>query len=312
MEVNDPRRTDLYVSAATFVHQHELHPDPSAYLAHGYVDLCLRAWPGAAYAPLHLATQWALWTWLADDVFDQELKDASRQEVGILAADLVSVLHEDGGPVPGDHPVVRALADLIAQTRPMMPDWWWERYRAGVEAWILAAVEKLQLFVQPSRTPTLREYQVLRPTDGGMLLAAQWCELAHQVVSPDWRDPLVQSLLRSFSTVGCLVNDLAAADGDTFNAVQALVASEGLAPGQARECIRGLLEAEVFRFWWVYRAVRREIPSEEQLATALSGPVLDTGRFAWALDMFRRALTDWTRTSSRYAPAPPSSVSGTA
>ncbi len=191
-----------------------------------------------------------------------------------------------------------------------MPDWWWSRYRASVEAWILAAAEKLQRFVQPSRTPTLREYQVLRPADGGMLLAAQWCELAEQVVTPDWHNPLVQSLLRSFSTVGCLTNDLAAsAAGDTFNAVHALIAAQGLAPGQARERIDELLRAEVFRFWWVYCAVRQGFPVGDPSA---GGPALDTGRFAWCLDQFRVALADWTRTSSRYALAPPVSTAGAA
>ncbi len=307
IEKNDPRRTDLYVSAATFLHQHELHPDPSAYLAHGYVDLCLRAWPGATGAPLHLAMQWALWMWRADDVFDQELKDASLRELGGLVVQLVDMLGNGCPPELDDHPVARALADLVERTRPMMPAWWWERYRAGVETWVLAAADKLQLFVQPDRTPTLREYQVLRPADGGMWLAAMWCELAEQVVTPDWRDPLVQSLLRSFSTCGCLTNDLAAgAEGDTFNAVHALAAAEGLAPGQARERIGELLQAEVFRFWWVYCAVRQGFPVG---APSAGGPAQDTGRFAWCLDQFRVALADWTRTSSRYAP---SSAAGTA
>ncbi len=312
MTAIDPRRTDLYVSAATFLHQHELHPDPNTYLAHGYVDLCLRAWPGAADAPLHLATQWALWTWLADDVFDQDLWSASRQEVEDLVGDLVSVVHEDGGAAPGDHPVVAALADLVERTRPTMPDWWWARYRAGVETWVLAAADKLQRFVQPGRTPTLREYQVLRPADGGMLLAAQWCELAHQVVTSDWRDPLVQLLLAAFSTVGCLTNDLAAGADDTFNAVHALAVAEGLAPGQARERIGELLKAEVHRFWWVYSAVRNEVAAEALLGVEASRLALDTGRFAWALDQFRVALADWTRTSSRYALAPPASTAGAA
>ena len=309
MEVTDPRRTDLYVSAATFLHQHELHPDPSAYLAHGYVDLCLRAWPGATGAPLHLATQWALWTWRADDVFDQELKSAPLREVGGLVVQLVEMLGNGSPPDPDDPPVVCALADLVERTRPMMPDWWWSRYRAGVETWVLAAADKLQRFVQPSRTPTLREYQMLRPADGGMLLAAMWCELAEQVVTPDWHDPLVQSLLAAFSTIGCLTNDLAAASGDLFNAVDALAAAQGLTPALAWEHVDMVLRAEVSRFRWVYFALQEFAAGTSATGTWLA---VDTARFAQSLDLFREELTEWTRTSSRYVLAPPASTMGAA
>lgn len=64
-----------------------------------------------------------------------------------------------------------------------------------------AACAKLVDFVQPRRTPTLREYLLLRPTDGGMVLAAMWCELAGRCVTPDWHDALVQSLLADWTRV---------------------------------------------------------------------------------------------------------------
>ena len=307
MEVNDPRRTDLYASTSTFLRQHGLHPRPSAYLADGYVDLCLRAWPGATGAPLHLATQWTLWTWRADGVLDQELKGASHRDISVLVAQLIDMLDETYPPAPADHPVVRALADLVERTRLTMPDWWWARYRTGVETWVLAAADKLQLFVQPGRTPTLREYQMLRPADGGMLLAAMWCELAEQVVTPDWHDPLVQSLLAAFSTIGCLTNDLAAASGDLFNAVDALAAAQGLTPALAWERVDRVLRAEVSRFRWVYFALQEFAAGTSATGTGLA---VDTARFAQSLDLFREELTEWTRTSSRYVLAPPASTVG--
>lgn len=304
MEVSDPRGFDLYVRAQTFLAQHDLHPDPDTYLAHGYVPLCLKAWPATAGAPLRLATQWALWTWRADDVFDTELRDATPDAISGLVVRLIGVTDGVDHPRPGDHPIVHALEHLVAETRAMMPGIWWERYRAELESWLHAATDKLLTFVQPGRVPTLREYLALRPIDSGMTLAAMWCELAHQCLTADWATPPVQSLLRSFSTCGVLANDLAADPGDTFTAVNALVHTAGMPIAEARERVRELLRAEEHRFWWLYTAVR-ELPDEPQPQAARSGPVLDTSRFALHLSHFRRALTEWTAGSSRYAPAAP-------
>ncbi|MFF7634715.1 terpene synthase family protein [Kitasatospora sp. NPDC008050] len=289
--VTDHRHTDLYVGVATFLTQYGLRPDPAAYLAHGYVDLCLAAWPSACGAELDLATRWAVWTWIVDDVFDTEMLGASRQLVGEFALSLLLVAGGTARPGPGDHPTLHALAALVADTRAMVPEFWWQRYLTHLEEWVHAASAKLVDFVQPQRTPTLREYLLLRPADGGMVLAAMWCELAGRCVTPDWHDALVQSLLRSFSTVGCLTNDLAAADSDTFTASRALRVGQGMPDAEARGKARGLLEAEERRFWWLCTAVR----DDAELDTA-------TRRFAHVLDDFRHALADWTRTSSRYVP----------
>ncbi|WP_327069895.1 terpene synthase family protein [Kitasatospora sp. NBC_01302] len=288
----DACHTDLYVSAATFLTEYGLHPDPAAYLTHGYVDLCLSAWPTASAAELDLATRWALWTWIVDDVFDAELLSESRQVVGEFALSLLLVAGGSTRPGHGDHPAVHALAGLAADTRATMPAHWWQRYLAHLESWVHAASAKLLDFVQPQRTPTLRQYLTIRPVDGGMLLAAMWCELAERCVTPDWNDALVQSLLRSFSTVGCLINDLAAGNADSFTAAGALCASQRLPPAQAQKQVRDVLDAEERRFWWLYMAVR-----DDELHTT-------THHFARALDHFRHALANWTRVSSRYTTAP--------
>ncbi|GAB2747520.1 terpene synthase family protein [Kitasatospora kifunensis] len=289
--ITDARHTDLYVSAATFLTEYGLHPDPATYLAHGYVDLCLAAWPTASGAELDLATRWALWTWIVDDVFDGEMLGESRQTVGEFTLSLLLVAGGSTRPGHADHPALHALADLADDTSALMPDAWWQRYLTHLDDWIHAASAKLLDFVQPQRTPTLRQYLMIRPTDGGMLLAAMWCELAERCVTPDWNDALVQSLLRSFSTVGCLTNDLAANDSDTFTAADALrtSTSQALPPAQAHQQVQALLDAEERRFWWLYTAVR-----EDDLDAA-------TRRLARSLDNFRRALAAWTRESTRYA-----------
>ncbi|GAB2700362.1 terpene synthase family protein [Kitasatospora kifunensis] len=293
MEVIDVRHTDLYLSAATFLTHYRLHPDPATYLAHGYVDLCLAAWPTATGAELDLATRWALWTWTVDDAFDGEMLSESRQAVGEFALSLLLVAGGATRPAPTDHPAVHALADLTADTRALMPAFWWQRYLAHLEEWIHAASAKLLDFVQPQRTPTLRQYLTIRPTDGGMLLAAMWTELAERCITPDWNDALVQSLLHSFSTIGCLVNDLAADPSDTFTAVDALSVSRALSPAQAHRQTQALLDAEERRFWWLYSALR-----DDELATT-------THHFARSIDRFRHALTTWTASSARYALAAP-------
>ncbi|WP_329584278.1 hypothetical protein OG500_28680 [Kitasatospora sp. NBC_01250] len=286
--VTDPRHADLYASVAAFLTEYRLHPYPASCLAHGYVDLCLAAWPGARGAQLDLATRWALWTWTADDYLDDGLRSADRDEIHALYRDLLAA-PIDGARLTTGHPLALALTELCRDTCAMMTAQWWERYRRHLFAWLDAAADKLTDFLQPHRTPTLREYLALRPTDGGMVLAAMWCELAEQCVTPDWNDPLVRSLVAAFSSVGFLTNDLAAPDTDTFTAIAALAASQGLPPTEARQEALALLAAEERRFWWLYTAVR-----DDELDPA-------TVQFARSLDRFRYALTAWTRASTRYA-----------
>ncbi|WP_280721277.1 terpene synthase family protein [Kitasatospora sp. MAA4] len=285
--------------------QFDVHPAPDDYLGHEYVELCLRGWPTAVGAPLHLGVQWALLAWLLDDEFDREARGASPEVVDRLVVALLDAVAGDAQPGAGDHPLVRALADLVERTREMMPGFWWGRYRRQFAAWVQAANEKLTDYVRPGRTPTLREYELLRPADGGMLLAAMWCELAEQCVTPEWNTPLVQELLRSFSACGCLANDLAAGPEDAFTAVAALVRSAGLPVRDAEERVRELLRAQELGFWWAHAVL---VADEANPQHEAAGLILDTSRFAGTLDRFRAALSEWTATSSRYAPAAPAIV----
>ncbi|MDH6137522.1 hypothetical protein P3T37_006955 [Kitasatospora sp. MAA4] len=196
---SDPRRTDLYVGVRTWMVQFDVHPAPDDYLRHGYVELCLRAWPTAVGAPLHLAAQWAVLVWLLDDELDREPAGAPPEVVDRLVLALLNAVGGDVQPVVGEHPLVCAIADLVGRTREVMPGFWWGRYRRQLAAWIRAAHEKLVEYGRCGRTPTLREYLAVRPADGGMLLAAMWCELAEQCVTSDWNTPLVQELLHAFS-----------------------------------------------------------------------------------------------------------------
>ncbi|MGF1425101.1 terpene synthase family protein [Kitasatospora sp. LaBMicrA B282] len=276
-----------------------LHPDPETYLAHGYLDLCLRAWPSAKGQPLRLAAQWAVWTWLVDDSFDADdpaISDVTPVLVGAV----------DDEPLPADtHPLAVALGDLCSKTRAIMPGWWWGRFREALGVWLATAEAKLLSYLRPGRTPSLAEYLRLRPDDGGMQLAAMWCEVANLCVTLDWRDPLVQELVAAFSACGILLNDLAAAPGDTFTAVQALVHAEAMSIEQARAEVEQLLAAEERRFavrLWAARAQSVGLAG----GSVLEGEVReDTAQFARALDQFRRALAEWTRESSRYVWAAP-------
>lgn len=311
LQPREALRADLTADALGFLRQYGLHPAPEAYLAHGYVDLCLKAWPTAGGPPLRLAVRWALWTWTTDDLLDGGLgADAPPDAIERLTHALRRVAAGSERPAPYEHPVVHALAELVRQTRAAMPDHWWQRYREQLDAWIVAARDKLVHYLRPERTPTLHEYLLLRPADGGMLLAAMWCELAGRCITPHWTDPVVHDLLDAFSTCGILMNDLAGGtgEGETFNAVAARMADDGLSVEQARREVSERLEAEERRFRWLYSAVRRGFPAGPlpEAGTATTDHpdlVLDTRRFALLLDQFRTALTTWTGTSARY-PAP--------
>ncbi|MEY9946520.1 terpene synthase family protein [Kitasatospora sp. GAS1066B] len=297
----DTRHPGLHRTAHAFLERHELHHDPMSYLDHGYVKLFLAGWRGSTGEPLELAACWGLLVWRLDDVLDTELRDAEPTAVEVLVDRLLDVL--DGEPAePADHPTARALAELVQRTRAAMPEDWWTRYTAELDAWIHAAADKLEGYIRPRRTPTLREYLTLRPIDGGMLLAAMWTELALQCVTPDWNSLPVNSLLSCFSTIGTLTNDLAAdtanRQGDTFTAQDALARTTGLTTEQARQRVREQLTAEKARFWFLLTAIRADVRTCDPQDPMPLSPV--TLRFALALDHFGQALTNWTLTSSRY------------
>ncbi|MGF1428759.1 terpene synthase family protein [Kitasatospora sp. LaBMicrA B282] len=299
----DHRHAGLYADVRDWLERYRLHPDPETYLAHGYLDLCLRAWPGADGLPLQLATQWAVWMWRADDAFDTDLLVADPKEAAGLAAALLYAVSGQGLPREA-RPLAHALAELRMQTRAVMPGFWWDRYRTALEAWVVSAEAKLSRYVRPGRVPSLAEYLKLRPADGGMQLAAMWCELANLCVVPDWRDSLVQEMVQAFSAVGVLLNDLAAEPGDTFTAVRAVVCTEGMSVEDARAEVLQLLRAEEHRFIvrvWAVRAMAVDSASE---STRPGEFRQDTRAFAALLDRFRRALATWTLESSRYAGVP--------
>ncbi|GAA1218401.1 hypothetical protein GCM10009665_05380 [Kitasatospora nipponensis] len=291
MTTTDPRHADLYISAATFLHRHALHPDPATYLAHGYVDLCLAAWPGARGVEFDLATRWALWTWLTDDLFDVELRDSSPGTVSRTVLDLLAVAGGTDRPGPGAQPLLAALAELVRETAELMPDTWQRRHYEQFEEWLHAAAEKLLDYTQPGRPPTLRAYLTIRPADGAMLMAAMWTELALGCVTPDWSDPLVRSMLACFSACGTTVNDLADRTG-TFTPAAALV-NQGAAVPEARQRSAAWLRGEEYRWWMLCTAVRT------------GGYDRATVDLARGLDRFRAALTGWTARSARYAPSAP-------
>jgi hypothetical protein len=286
----------LHTVAEDFLTSHHLHPDPADFLKQGFTALFRKAWRGATDGHLYLAAQWALWTWRVDDVIDTDLRTAKPGLADELVMRLADVLH-GASPDAADHPTVRALGDLVGRTAPAMPEGWWDRYRHELNTWLQAAADKLHSHVIPRRVPSLRRYLELRPADGGMLLAAMWTELALDCVSPDWDSSVVQALLRHFSAVGTLGNDLAAPATDPFTAQAALAQAEGLTAAEARTEVEQLLDAER-RLFALFRSAIREPMGWRDPADRIAPA---TVHLADGLDRFLEALKGWTSSSSRYA-----------
>lgn len=319
--LTDRRYATLAVAIRKWLDDSQLTPDPEALLEHDYLSLCLRAWPESSGDRLTLATQWALWTWIMDDHLDTGRFDSSSGQFDqvMLNAFTGAVYQALDGLSPADgatHPAVTALGPLVEATRAAMPADWWRRYERDVHVWLHSAAIKRVRFLQPARTPGLRDYQTIRPADGGMMMASGWCELATSCVTTERHVPLLQSLLASFSTVGYLANDLAAGPDDVFTVVNALAKTERLKLPRARARATGLLAAELERWTYLCGAVT-DTPGDDfrmtpGFVTSTSGATLsvDTARFARTHDRFLRALVEWTASSSRYAPTPADAGSG--
>lgn len=290
----DLRRDALTAFAEDFLRTYDLHPDPAAYLAQGFVDLALAAWRGSVGERLDLATRWALWMWLADDHVDSDLQQGAAADALVMR--LLEILLDEQRSSPTDHPCARALEYLVGSTTALMPRAWWIRYRDELAEWLQAAVDKRHSFVLPGRTPSLREYLAFRPVDGGMKVAAMWTELALDCVSPDWTSYELRCALDAFSAVGTLLNDLAALDSDTITAQAALAHSARIPLAEARQEISRLIDAQKRLFWVQEIAITDDADrgGEGALAPETALLVRGCGRFL-------QALSNWTRSSSRYA-----------
>lgn len=299
------RQAELEASIREWLTSNQLIPNLDAFLGHGYLELCLRAWPDATGERLGLAARWAIWTWIADDILDTEL--LTYPEV-VAFTTAVGRAISGGASYDDTHPAVRPLARLAMDARMLMPVAWWRQFDHEMSAWLDAATAKLARYVRPGRVPSLRAYQTIRPEDGGMRLAAMWTELATGCIAGERETPAVQELLRAFSTVGCLANDLAAADDDVFTVVRALAKSEGVSIEQARARAVDLLVAERERWCFLCDAAQDEGEDGQSAPRLAMSPtdaevVVDSPRAARNLDQFLRALLEWTETSTRYAPA---------
>ncbi|GAA1994791.1 terpene synthase family protein [Kitasatospora viridis] len=311
-EVTDPRLADLDSSIRNWLTSNRLVLNVDAFLGHGYLALCLRAWPDSTGARLDLAVRWAIWTWAADDILDSALLDSDQARE--FAADVGRAI-SGGGLTGAIHPAVAALVPLAMETRSLMPVEWWRKYQHEMSAWLSSATDRLARYVLPRRVPSLRAYQAIRPDDGGMLLAAAWCELATGCVTDVLDDPLVRVLLMTFSTVGYLANDLVADEGDVFTVVRALARTEGLSAEEAHGRAVALLAAELERWQYLCGVVQDDGEdgyTPPRLAMSPMGleTVVDTRRVARIFDQFLRALVEWTATSTRYASVPAAAEAG--
>lgn len=302
----DPRLADLDAAIRAWLTTSRLIPDVDALLAHGYIDLCLRAWPDVTGERLTLATRWAIWTWIVDDILDSAVLDAA--EVRHFATEVSRAI--SGGALVGEiHPAVAALVPLAAATRTLMPATWWHAYQGELVGWVVAVGHKLAEHVRPGRVPSLREYQALRPTDGGMVLAARWTELATATVPDQQHGGRFQEILTAFSTVGCLTNDVRAADGELFSLITVLTRSERLTTQQARNRVATQLAVEWERWeaaCWAAQDGSEGSLAEPVLITSPLGVevIVNEARCVLHLDQFLRALLAWTETSTRYVPRP--------
>ncbi|GAA1977559.1 hypothetical protein GCM10009738_64850 [Kitasatospora viridis] len=299
----DPRLPELKALIQGWLTTSRLVDDVDAFLGHGYVDLCLHAWPDASSARLDLPARWAVWTWAVDDYLDTQ--DLSHAEVWQFAREVSRAI--SGGALTGEiHPAVAALVPLATATRTLMPDTWWHAYQGELVGWIVAVEHKLAEFVRPGRIPSPREYQALRPADGGMVLAARWTQLATATVPDQRHARRVQGILEAFSKVGCLANDLRASDGEVFSLISVLAESEGVTIRGARHRATVQLAVEWERWESTCSALQEDAEEPPAAPVVITSPlgvevIVNTPRVVRGLDQFLRALLPWTETSARYA-----------
>lgn len=268
----------------------------TAYLSAGFVPLALAVWPlpQSSRPRLVLTVKWMLWMWLADDHYDTVLL-GERAHVAAEFHQQCSDALDQPDTCEQRHPLAKEVVSLARQTSEMMPPWWWKRYQQTMTQWMERAYLNHVHYDRPQTTPTVAEYLAERPIDGGMMLAAQWCDLALNscITEEEWASPRVQDILTRFSNVSCWMNDLhddpkLYEAGKGRNLVSSLVL-EGFTPDVATAHVAALTESERRLLMFLGTAAARD-------ATARHG----LRDWIFNLLLFTEELEKWTNTSSRY------------
>ncbi|MFJ6017610.1 terpene synthase family protein [Streptomyces sp. NPDC092952] len=175
---------------------------------------------------------------------------------------------------------------------------WRTRYAGDFRAYLDASLAYLEKGGSGGDVPTVPDYLFRRDSDGAVLCAAGWVQLAHGLDIPDeaFHHPQLTDVLMRFNHVICWVNDLYSAEteraaGNGKNLLHSLEVHAGLTPAQAATRVAALCEAELATFEFLAHGIARGPAWPPQVRALARG-----------LIRFTHALIHWTATAARYRP----------
>jgi 5-epi-alpha-selinene synthase len=281
-------RTRAWLSSTGLV-RHPAGADRAAAARFGW--LAARAYPWSSPEGLQLASDWATWLFMRDDLCDEGGLRADPMAMRRHCDAMIRILLEGPTVSGGSDPHATALADLRAR---IMRLGGYERLGRFVgpmvdyfEACVWEAENRAAVAV-----PTIPEYIAMRRHTGGVMTCLAIADVIDGIRPSlaDQQDPRVRRLIEIANDAICWSNDIFSAEKEMF---QGDVHNLVLVVKHARDCD---LETAIEYVAHMHDAIIREF----ELVEAGLDPDPPLRRFVTALATWVRANLDWSIESGRY------------
>jgi 5-epi-alpha-selinene synthase len=256
--------------------------------------LAARAYPWSSSEGLQLASDWATWLFMRDDLCDEGgLRDdpsAMRRHCDAMIGVLLEGIADESDP----H--AKAIAELRSRIIRLGGRERLGRFVGPTVDYFEACVWEAENRARGA-VPTVSEYIAMRRHTGGVLTCMAIADVidGNRPSLIDQQDPRVRRLIEIANDAVCWSNDIFSAEkemlqGDFHNLV--------LIVKFTRDCA---LETAIEHVAHMHDAIIRELELLEQELN----PEPRLGRFVTALKTWVRANLDWSIESGRYRPAAP-------
>ncbi|UUU25730.1 terpene synthase family protein [Streptomyces sp. DSM 40750] len=256
-------------------------------------------YPDAAPRTLELLTQWATWTFIIDDDFDDGPDGEDPQRCAAALGTLLPILD---GARPGSGASARAFADTLEHLTSGRSPGWCRMLRDDIRAYLWSYYEGL-LDRLTGRTPTLAAYRHRRAVS---VAAYTWLDLTEIAAGIDLPDTVRHlSSFRDLRTAAAeyvgLHNDLWSLDRDRaaggfHNAVLLLQQQEHSTSQEAVDQVNALLSACVHRM----TTAETELAAHLRAAGATDRTRADARTCADGYRAFVRGCADYHHQVDRY------------
>lgn len=257
-------------------------------------------WPHAGFQELVLETKWLATVFRFDDQLDEGAAGSHPGHCAAVLAGLYRVL--DGDRPDSPSPVLRAFAELLDQTHPLLPRLWTDAFITNMKRW-LSTYQEDAVLRAAGIVPDLITYLGRREYSVGMPWLYDLATLGLHPLLPTTAlaSPSMRSLRRAASLHSGLVNDLYSANREALtdypcNAVLIIEASTGCTRQEAADRVNDLITALAHDMAAAQHALTTELDTVHARSPARAAVLLHAER----ITACTRGQITWHTSSPRY------------